>query len=247
MPHFFISSEDIKGNFVTISGPLLRHLKGSLRMREGEKVYLVDERQAGYHVVLTEVGRKEIRGEVIGREQGTLPTLDITLAQAIIKGKRMDLVVQKATELGVMEVMPVISERSVVRPTESGDAANLRRWKAIAEEASQQSRRWNIPALHPPVPLLAYLDSAQSFDLAIILWEREGKNTMKDILKKGGRRVCLLVGPEGGFTEIEVKRAREKGFNPVTMGDGTLRSETAAIAAISIMQYELGDSRKVLL
>lgn len=240
MPHFFISSKNIEGKKVIITGPLVRHLKGALRMKPGEMVHLVDEKMSGYHVVLEELGKKEIKGEIIGRDERRVGNLAVTLAQSIIKGKRMDLIVQKATELGVMEIIPITSERSIVKPTVSSGMANVRRWQKIAEEASQQSNRWDIPSVLAPVPLLDYLDSAHQFDLAIILWEKEDRRTMKEILKRGGRRIGLLVGPEGGFTEGEVNRARENGFIPVTLGQGTLRSETAAIAAISIVQYEIG-------
>lgn len=239
MPHFFISSKNIDGKRIKITGPLVRHLRGSLRMKPGERVYLVDEKMMGYHVVLKDLNRSEISGEVIGQEKGKISNTAVTLAQVIIKGKRMELVVQKATELGITEIIPIISERSVVKPTPSGGIDDVRRWQRIAEEAAQQSERWDIPSVHAPLLLSEYLDSLNAFDIAIILWERKGKKSMKEILKKGGRRIGLLVGPEGGFIETEVCRACEKGFIPVTLGEGILRSETAAIAAISIVQYEL--------
>lgn len=241
MPHFFISSQNINGNKVLITGPLVRHLRDSLRMKVGDKVHLIDQEMRGYYAILTELGRTNIKGEITGRDEGRTPNLTVTLIQATIKNKRMDLIIQKATELGVNEIIPIISERSVVRPNLSGGMANLRRWQTIAEEAAQQSNRWDIPSVLPPVTLLDYLDSAPMYDLAIILWEREEEQTMKGVLRKGGRRIGLLVGPEGGFTETEVGKARESGFIPVSLGRGTLRSETAAIAAISIIQYEIGE------
>lgn len=241
MPHFFVSSKNINGKKVFITGPLVRHLKDALRMRVGERVHLVDQEMKGYHVILKEIKRTKIEGEIIGIDEVRMGDLALTLAQVIIKHKRMDLIVQKATELGVKEIIPVISERSIVRPILSSGMVNLRRWQAIAEEASQQSNRWDIPSVLAPVSLSDYLDSAHLFDLAIILWEKEDRRTIKEILKKGGRSICLLVGPEGGFTETEVEKAQDKGFIPVSLGWGTLRSETAAIAAISIIQYELGE------
>jgi 16S rRNA (uracil1498-N3)-methyltransferase len=240
LPHFFISSKDIQGKKALITGPLAYHLKGPLRMKSGERIHLVDEKMRGYHCVLKDIGRSDISGEVIGEDEGRVSDTVVTLAQAIIKGKRMDLIVQKATELGITEIIPIISERSVVRPTPSVGIKDMRRWQIIAEEASQQSERWDIPSVHAPLSFSEYLDSPDPFDIAIILWERGGGKPMKEILKKGGRRIGLLVGPEGGFTDTEIDRACKKGFIPVTLGQGILRSETAAIAAISITQYELG-------
>ena len=240
MPHFFISSNDIQGKTALITGPLAHHLKGPLRMKSGERIHLVDEKMRGYHVVLKDIGRSDISGEVIGEDEARVSDTAVTLAQAIIKGKRMDLIVQKATELGIMEIIPIISERSVVRPTPSSGIKDMRRWQIIAEEASQQSERWDIPSVRAPLSFSEYLDSPDPFDIAIILWEGERKKPMKEILKKGGRRIGLLVGPEGGFSDTEVDTACKKGFIPVTLGQGILRSETAAIAAISITQYELG-------
>lgn len=240
MPHFFISSKNIEGKKVLITGPLVRHLKGSLRMRIGEKIRLVDEKMRGYYVVLKEFGRKEITGEVIEMDEGKPDGLAVTLAQGIIKRKKMDLVIQKATELGVKEIIPIISERCAVKPALTDDSHNLIRWQTIAVEASQQSNRWDIPSILPPTSLSDYLESISQFDLAIILWEKEERRSIKEILKKGGRKIVLLIGPEGGFTSDEIRKAEERGFIPVSLGQGTLRSETAAIAAISIIQYEMG-------
>jgi 16S rRNA (uracil1498-N3)-methyltransferase len=142
LPHFFVSSKDIQGKKALITGPLAHHLKGPLRMKSGERIHLVDEKMRGYHVVLDGIGRNEISGEVIGEDEGRVSDTAVILAQAIIKGKRMDLIVQKATELGIMEIIPIITERSVVRPTTSGGIKDMRRWQIIAEEASRENSQF---------------------------------------------------------------------------------------------------------
>ena len=150
----------------------------------------------------------------------------------------MDLVIQKATELGVKEIIPVITERSLVQETKK-----TMRWKKIAEEASRQSGRTGIPAIAEPVRFKdLFLNSERILKHGILFWE-EGGETLPEMLSTFSQTdaIALFTGPEGGFTEREVKTASENGFRVATLGKRILRAETAAVTAVSIIQYELGD------
>lgn len=241
MPNYFINKSSIKDNRIELTGEVLHHLRDSLRIKTGEKISCVDEEGTRYSIRVSELRRELLSGEIIGTEERDIKaSLRINLVQSLPKGPKFDLIIQKATELGVTTIMPVISERSVVKLEKERGDGKYQRWERIVLEASQQSDRWDIPKITHPVMLSAFLSSYAKGDLNLLLWEGEKKQGIKDVLRNAGdvKSVTILIGPEGGFSDVEVQQALSAGFISVSLGELILRTETAPIAAISILQYE---------
>ena len=163
--------------------------------------------------------------------------LNLTLVQGILKGEKMDIVIQKATELGVKEIIPAITERSQIRQTRKVD-----RWRKIAEEASKQSGRTMIPVVHEPIEFNSLFTVHHSLPIkGFIFWEEGGVPLREAIHQFTDSPIYLLVGPEGGFSKEEVSLAVSKGLITVSLGKRILRAETAAISAVALIQFLLGD------
>lgn len=190
----------------------------------------------------------DLIGAIIGKEKREkLPSVHIHLAQAIPKGPKFDLIIQKSTEIGVNAITPVMSDLSVVRIVKGKAEEKLGRWRRIALEAAQQSNRSDVPDIFPPVTLQEFLSSPIKGDLNLLLWEGEKgegekgrsiRKALKDI--KEVRSAVILVGPEGGFSDKEVAATVAGGFVPVSLGELILRTETAPLVILSILQYEFG-------
>jgi 16S rRNA (uracil1498-N3)-methyltransferase len=241
------------------------HIEINIRPKEGQKIRITGEgldgltsRKArpGELVTLTGEGGKEFRGRVLSinrREAWVLvfeslvpPTetsTKIILLQALPDKERMELIIQKTTELGVYSIVPFKSKRSVSLEEREGKQPKAHRWQSIAIKAAQQSRRGMVPTVEPYCDLSGALGYAEESDLKILLWEKGSENPLRDILRCHGNceKVVVMVGPEGGFDPREVRRAQERGFIPVTLGRRILRTETAAIVLVGIVQYELGN------
>ena len=243
MPNFFIKKVQIKDHQIEIRGELLRHLRDSLRVQRGERISCVDEDAVRYTVVITHIGKDILTGDVTEEiRRSECPAVYIHVVQAIPKGSRLDFIIEKATELGASAITPVMTERSVVRIEKDRVGEKLKRWSRIALESAQQSGRWDVPEIAPPVTLPDFLASFRKADLNLLLWEGEKRVTIKDVLKgvQEVKSVTVLIGPEGGFSEDEIGKAVEKGFVAVSLGELILRTETAPITALSILQYEFG-------
>ncbi len=250
MPHFFLAPGALQGDAVIMTGSLASHVAGALRHRAGDHVTVVGEDGHRYRIVLIEASARRIRGNVIERLPRHEPQGPrIALAQAVLKGSHMDSVLQKATELGVDHVAPLVTRRTVVRPREHRASRQLERWRAIVLEAAQQSERTTIPEVDEPRPLDDWLRSgAEHHTTRLLLWERETSQSLRTQLaqREPGDRAVLLVGPEGGFDPGEVDLARAAGFVPVSLGRAILRAETAGVAALTILEYawaELGGAQ----
>ena len=254
-----LKKEEIKGNRITFSGEKARYLISVLRCSAGDELQVFDGEGSLYKSKITGIENKKVIIDLL--EQISLNAespLNLTLVQGILKGEKMDVVVQKATELGVKEIIPAITERSQIRHTRKVD-----RWRKIAEEASKQSGRTMIPVVHEPMEFNSLFAVNDSRPLkGFIFWEEGGlalkeaiqkitihdaRYTMQD--KKNHESSCilhpesfyLLVGPEGGFSKEEVGLAVSKGLITVSLGKRILRAETAAISAVALIQFLLGD------
>jgi 16S rRNA (uracil1498-N3)-methyltransferase len=245
LPNFFIKKAQIEKNQIRITGELLKHLRDSLRIQKGEKFVCVDEDANRYTVEVSSVSKALLIGDVIEKTDiEKIPAVYIHLVQAIPKGPKLDFIIQKSTELGVNAITPVISERSVVRIEKERVHDKSERWRRIALEAAQQSNRLNVPDVAPPVTLRDFLSSYKKADLNLLLWEGEQRSGIRDLLHRvqDVKNITLLIGPEGGFSGSEVRMAIEKGFIPVSLGELILRTETAPIVVLSILQYEFGST-----
>lgn len=248
MPVFFIHSQQISGSFLYLTGPVVRHVGGSLRKQIGDRIFVIDEQRVGYVVELLEVMPKRIVAKVLEkRRQAPVSPLSITLGQAILKAKKMDWVLQKSTELGVSRIIPLVTERTVVEPRPERVGAQHHRWQEILKEAAQQAGRWEVPELALPTDFFHLVEEGPSFDFSLIPWEGEAENSLRKGLRKmlqsksQVHKILVLIGPEGGFSQHEVALAREHQIIPVTLGLRTLRAETACLATLTMLQYELGD------
>ncbi|WP_447972629.1 RsmE family RNA methyltransferase [Nitrospira sp. Kam-Ns4a] len=244
MPVFFIQASQVQNGAVCVTGPLLNHLRASLRIRPGEELWLGDERRRRYRVRVTSLGRQELTGQVLEERSGppvTWPTL--LLGQCLLKGERMEWVIQKATELGAAGLVPMISSRSVVRPQPDRVAGQRERWQRIALEAAQQSERWEVPEVAAPCEAREFFLRGSRATLALILSERGPGKPLSSIALPAGPAASLAVavGPEGGWTGEELEAAVACGFVPATLGKRILRAETAVLAALSILQSRLGE------
>ena len=247
MDRFFVPPETLTAAEIELDGPLSRRLRSVLRMRRGDIVVLLDGRGYEYEAVLEDVDGASVRARVRERRPGLPePPFDVVLYQSVIKGDRFDWVLEKGTELGVARFVPLIVERSVVRPS-SGSSARGERWQRIVTEAAEQCGRSRLPVVAP----VTEFDEALAFaaGLCLLPWEEERSLGLRTVLRQempslqAGERpiVSLFVGPEGGFTEKEVESARSRGVRVVSLGRRILRSETAGIAAVAAVLYELGE------
>lgn len=239
MNRLFLPPEHITSKEIIITGENARYLSLVLRAQPGESVAILDGQGKRYICNILSVHKKEVRVEKIKEEYYSSESpISITLAQGLPKGDKMDLIVQKATELGVSKIIPLIAERSQIRTTEKAS-----RWRKIALSASQQSGRDIVPEIEEPLKTDEFLSRGIQHN-GIIFSEIYNKRNLKETLLKikDLKHITLLIGPEGGFSKDEITSAVENGFTEASLGPRILRTETAPIAAISIIQYELGDS-----
>ena len=232
----FLSPEELSSEQVIIADNQAKHLS-VLRVKTGESITVFDGLGYKYDCKILQINKKNFIAEKLSKAPYSAESpLSITLAQGIAKGEKMDFIIQKATELGVSRIIPLITERSQVRHT-----AKIERWRKIALSAAQQSCRGIVPEINEPVSLEVFLEVRH---IGIIFYEDEPGKHLKQTLKefKNSKEITLLIGPEGGFSKGEVSAAVEKGFLEASLGPRILRTETAAINAISIIQYELGDA-----
>ncbi len=244
MPVFFITSGQIVNGTVTITGPLLDHLRDSLRVKLGERIRIVDEHRRRYDVEVTDIHKRMLHGCVVGQQTGPVPhSPRLVLGQAMLKGERMDWAIQKSVELGVSTIVPLVSEQTIVRPRQGRAGTQQERWQRIALEAAQQSERWDIPSVDAPLTAPEFFGRPGPASLKLILSERESGETLQTMAlpSKPTDTIILAVGPEGGWRGEELSRARAGGFRPVTLGARILRAETAALAAVSVIQGRLGE------
>ncbi len=231
------------GDEIVLSGQGL----GNLRLwdpRPGEAFTIEDIGGALLRARLVELGPMSARLFVFEEHAPVAPLLDVTLLQALPDKERMELIIQKTTELGVTRIVPFKSQRSISLHEREARQRKAHRWGRIALKAAKQSRRHTIPVIDAFASLSHALERADGAELKIMLWEGRGIVTLRDLLRdkelKGIRSVALLSGPEGGFTPEEVERAERAGFNPVSLGHRILRTETASIAGMAVIQYEFG-------
>lgn len=244
MPVFFIQSNRIANHTVTIDGPLFTHLSKSLRIREGENICVGDERRFRYRVRIDHLKSKSLQASILETIEGPpAPSAPIILVQAILKGDRMNWVIQKATELGVAEIIPLLTSRVIARPPAGRGRTARERWQRIAVDAAQQSEQWAYPKVIQPMTLSDLFKHVFTATLRCALLERTNARSLGtlpiDHTFKG--TIVLAVGPEGGWTPEERQELLDQRLQPVSLGKSILRSETAPLVALSILQHKLGN------
>jgi len=238
-PRFFISPGQITGQRIAVSGEDVRHIAAVLRMKIGDELLLCDGQGTEYQARIEQVSKNEIATEIVSQSKQALLVPRITLGQGLPKSDKMDLIVQKATELGVARIVPLITERTIVKVKD--EEKRITRWQKISREAAMQSNRPDIPVVENIRSLRDYLFSLDPGPGTLLLlpWE-EGTEPIKKVLRSRHEvaSVVVLIGPEGGFSAAEAGIARDKGFHPVSLGPNILRTETAAIAVLGMIGYE---------
>jgi 16S rRNA (uracil1498-N3)-methyltransferase len=222
---------------VEIHGAGFHHLARVLRARRGDRVVLFDGAGREADAVVESIGDDALVLEVAAPREAITGGVSITLLVGLLKGEKMDWVVQKATELGVARLVPVVTDRAVVRLDEARAGARLARWARIAAEAARQSRRADVPEIATPVTLAEALAAAPPHALRILCHEGEAAPLAGAL--RPTPELVIGVGPEGGFAPDEVTAARDAGFSVVGLGPRVLRAETAALAALAIADHLL--------
>lgn len=239
MPRFFC--DPITGNTTTISGEDARHIAKVLRMVPGEALTLCDMSGWDYECAITQVEPALVTLQVMEKHPSlTEPSLKVRLYQAVSKGDKFEFIVQKAVELGVDEIIPVMTHRCVSRPDERSMEKKLIRYQRVAQEAAKQSMRGKIPKVRPLITYPQALAEMAQDPLAILFYERS-ENPLTQLLTHCPDRLSILVGAEGGFEEQEVQRAQAQGIAIATLGRRILRCETAPLAALSAAMYATGN------
>ena len=243
MSRFYVPTPQIEKGMLRIEGNEVKHIRRVLRLKAGDEIIVFDSLGKEYEGTIIE----ETTSSVVIKIQNIFLSkrdspLDVTLAQSLLKGEKMDYLIQKATELGVKEIIPFFSSRSVPLLEKSGRLKRHHRWGRIAIEASKQCGRGVVPKIEPLQDYSEMLQIASPGSLRLILWEREG-GQLKEVLERSKEktRIFFIIGPEGGFSQEEVEEAKRAGFIPVTLGRRILRAETASLCLLSILQYEQGD------
>ena len=226
-----------------IEGDEVRHIRKVLRLKRGDEIVVFNGSGKEYGGTIVEEGPSSVVITIQNIfSSKTESQLEITLAQSLLKGDKMDYLIQKATELGAKEIIPFFSSRSVPLLEKSRRLKRYHRWERIAVEASKQCGRGVVLKIEPLQDYSEILTTASPDSLRLILWEREGVR-LKEALERSKEKtkIFFIIGPEGGLSEEEVDQAKRNGFTPVTLGRRILRSETASLCLVSILQYEWGD------
>ncbi|GAB3339324.1 16S rRNA (uracil(1498)-N(3))-methyltransferase [Chromohalobacter beijerinckii] len=237
-PRIHVAATLVAAAEITLPEGASRHVAGALRLREGAALRLFDGEGHEAEAEIVSVGRREVRVRVTAvTESGAESPLAVHLGQAISKGDRMDYAIQKATELGVAAITPLYTEHGDVRLKGEREAKKLAHWQAVAVSACEQCGRSRVPTVHPPQTLDAWL-ATRDETLRLVLhpstdtaWQHASDVT----------RVALLVGPEGGLSPNEVDAAHAADFTALTLGPRILRTETAPVVALTLLQHHFGD------
>jgi len=241
MDRILLNEKVVVGKEIVMKGPPLE----ALRFQGG---------RVGSLVTFADAEGKHFRGRVLRLSKteasifiydifpsSTESSLEIVLLQALPEKERMELIIQKATELGALAILPFQSEKSISLMEREAKQKKAHRWQHIAIKSVQQSRRARVPFVGECRPFQEVLENLGEDGLKVLLWEKGGENLKTVLRRHPAQRIYAMVGPEGGFTEKEVKSAKGKWFIPVKLGQRILRTETAAISLIAILQYEMGD------
>jgi 16S rRNA (uracil1498-N3)-methyltransferase len=247
MRRFYMPPNECQSDLLTLTGGEARHAAEVLRLRPGEEAAILDGEGREFFCRVEKVERKLVRLKIVQTSVSPAPACRVTLAQAVPKGKILESIIQKATELGVWRIVPLLSERVTTHLEGESVERKAEKWRQTAVEAIKQcGQRW-LPRVEPPIPLPSLLARAEMFDLALVGSLQNGASHPREYFlsfeRERHRRpasVVAWIGPEGDFSPGEVAAIEKSGARPMTLGPLILRSETAALYTLSIINYELG-------
>jgi 16S rRNA (uracil1498-N3)-methyltransferase len=243
---FIVDPKSIHNGHLRIYGDDLKHLRTVLRLGPGDSINVFDGTGKEFEAKLLSVDKTCALAEITASFQTEAePEINLTLFQGLLKGEKMDLIIQKGVELGVRSIIPVITDRTVVQVDNNKSEKKALRWSKIAREASKQCRRAMVPHISEPISFDEAISESKRYEAALLLYENESKKCLKETLKcytiNKIKEIALFVGPEGGFTPHEIEKYTNSGFDVAGLGRRILRAETAAISVISIIMYEMGE------
>lgn len=250
MYNFFVEPSQIQGNDILITGSDVNHIRNVLRMKIGEELSVsngVDEKE--YRCGIEEFREDSILCKLrFIKEDGMELPAKVYLFQGLPKADKMELIIQKAVELGVHEVIPVAAKRAVVKLDEKKAKNKIARWQGISEAAAKQSKRRVIPEIKNVMTMKEAVSYAQTMDVKLIPYElAEGMAKTKQMISslQPGQSIAVFIGPEGGFEESEIEMAMEAGIQPITLGKRILRTETAGFTVLGWIMYQLESDEPV--
>jgi len=246
--NFFVDGSQIKNNNIYIDGNDINHIKNVLRYKENDLITVVSKEDSSKYLArIVDFLENEIKCEIIKREAAVDSRLKIDIFQALPKADKMELIIQKCSEIGVNKIIPVAMKRCVVRLDEKDAAKKIQRWQKISEVAAKQCQRTDIMKLDELVKIDDICRQIDRYDLVLIAYEKEENSYLKEEIenikkiKKDEINVAFIVGPEGGFDLEEIEKLVKSGAKAVSLGKRILRTETAPIVVSTILMYEMGD------
>jgi len=252
MHRFFVvpNQIDLIQNKVVIQDEDVKHISKVLRLKEEDIVEICDGANNEYICTIESINKGDVTFSIIERRESNQEApIEVVLYQGIPKSTKMDLIIQKTTELGITEIIPVEMERSIVQFNNQKDKEKkVERWQKIALEAAKQSKRGLVPLIHLPLSFKDAIKHGKENQLNIMPYENQEDKGFKNIIKSlstedksSVRRIGIWIGPEGGFDDEEVIKAVESKIHPITLGPRILRTETAGFTILGLVMYELGD------
>ena len=246
MPKFFVKNNQIENDKITIIGTDVNHIANVLRLKINDQIKICNEETAQNNIAkITEINKEDVECKIIEKiASNTEATVHITIFQGLPKADKMELIIQKCTELGVKEITPVQMKRCVTKLDEKSSSKKIERWQKIAEVAAKQSGRDAICKINNVINIKNICNICQNYDIVLVPYENEENISLKDVIKdlpQNIKKIGIVIGPEGGFEEQEIEILRQSNCKIVTLGERILRTETVAIAVSSVILYELSD------
>lgn len=243
MYQFFVEDTQVFQTFVEIEGGDVNHIRNVLRMKAGEKVRISTSSGKNYFCRLSEIGETAVRADILDEpaEETELPN-KIYLFQGLPKGDKMELIIQKAVELGVYEIVPLSMKNCVMKLDAKKAENKVRRWQEIAKSAAKQSKRSLVPKVRLPIPYRQGVELAKELDAVFVPYENErGMAATKEAVEqlRAGQRIGVFIGPEGGFAPEEIELAKSEKMQLISLGKRILRTETAGLAMLAVLSYHL--------
>lgn len=245
MSHFFVEPEQISGGTVTITGTDVNHIKNVLRKKQGDVIIVSDGRNTDFTCRICDISQELVSAQIISADENAseLPAR-IVLFQGLPKSDKMELIIQKAVELGAAEIVPVAMKNCVMKIVPQKAEAKVKRWRAIAESAAKQSGRNFVPEVAMPMTFSQALEYGASLDVKLLPYENQrGMEHTRCIMRQcvGKKSIGVWIGPEGGYAPEEIDRACAAGWTLVSLGRRILRTETAGLAALAMLIYVLDE------
>ena len=246
MPKFFVTTNQIEGNTIIIKNEDVKHIKNVLRAKIEDTIDICDcNTSKNYICKIQQIEDEKIYCNIIEEITSNVESnVQVSIFQGLPKSDKMELVIQKSVELGAYDITPVEMKRCVVKLNEKDKVKKIQRWQKIAESAAKQSGRDIIPNVNPIINVKNICEKMKEYDLVLVAYENEKKNTLKQELKKikdenKGIKIAIVIGPEGGIDIEEINKFRENNAKIITLGNRILRTETVALNVLSIIMYEL--------